>query len=73
MDVMKGIIDHRILLNYRIDPSALKGVLPAPLRPKLIGGWGIGGAAPSIQFTLSMRRRAAAARCYAYTGTVEVL
>lgn len=41
--VMRGIIDRRILANYRIDPDVLAQVLPAPFRPKLAHGYGIGG------------------------------
>lgn len=53
MDVMTGVIDHRILLNYRIDPEALREILPAPLEPKLVDGWGIGGI---CQVSLSRMR-----------------
>jgi hypothetical protein len=38
-----GIIDRRILINYRIDPLVLKRVLPAPFRPQLVNGMGIAG------------------------------
>ncbi len=41
--VVRGLIDRRILVNYRVDPSALETVLPNPLRPKLVKGFGIGG------------------------------
>lgn len=40
---IRGIIDRRILVNYRIDPDAMRAVLPAPFRPKLIDGRAIGG------------------------------
>jgi hypothetical protein len=40
---VRGVIDRRILVNYKIDPSVLRSVLPAPLRPKLIQGVGMGG------------------------------
>jgi uncharacterized protein YqjF (DUF2071 family) len=53
MDVMTGVIDHRILLNYRVDPEALRRILPAPLEPKLVDGWGIGGI---CQVSLSRMR-----------------
>lgn len=43
MPAIRGIIDRRILANYRVDPNYLAGVLPAPFRPKLVEGWGIGG------------------------------
>lgn len=41
--VIEGVIDRRILVNYRVDPSALESVLPDPLRPKLVKGFGVGG------------------------------
>jgi hypothetical protein len=43
LDTIHGIIDRRVLLNYRIDPAVLERVLPAPFRPKLYGGHGVGG------------------------------
>lgn len=41
--VIQGIIDRRILANYRIEPNVLQKHLPAPFRPKLVNGWGIAG------------------------------
>lgn len=41
--VMRGVIDRRILANFRIDPEVLSAVLPAPFRPKLVNGFGIAG------------------------------
>ena len=41
--VIRGIIERRILVNFRVDPDALKRVLPEPFRPKLIGGVGMAG------------------------------
>jgi hypothetical protein len=43
LDTIHGIIDRRVLLNYRIDPDALRRVLPPPFQPKLHEGHGIGG------------------------------
>ena len=43
LDTIHGLIDRRILLNYRIDPAALQRVLPTPFRPLLYRGNGIGG------------------------------
>ena len=40
---IKGIIDRRILANYRISPDHIRAVLPAPFRPKLYKGWAVGG------------------------------
>ena len=41
--VIQGIIDRRILVNYRIDPEILSRELPEPFKPKLVKGYGIGG------------------------------
>jgi hypothetical protein len=40
---IKGIIDRRILANFRIAPQVMADVLPQPFRPKLVHGFGIGG------------------------------
>ncbi|MBI2929962.1 MAG: DUF2071 domain-containing protein [Verrucomicrobia bacterium] len=39
----QGVIDRRILVNFRVDPTVLARVLPAPFRPKLVGGFGLAG------------------------------
>ena len=41
--VLHGTIDRRILVNYRVNPDALRAVLPAPFRPKLVRGVGLAG------------------------------
>jgi hypothetical protein len=43
VDMVHGTIARRILLNYRIDPEILEGVLPRPFRPNLYCGKAIGG------------------------------
>lgn len=40
---LHGVIDRRILANYRVNPDVLQGVLPPPFRPKLYRGVGIAG------------------------------
>lgn len=40
---MRGVIDRRILVNYRVDPDVLAPLLPVPFRPKVIGGFGMVG------------------------------
>lgn len=40
---IEGIIERRLLVNYRVAPDALIGILPAPFRPKLVGGYAIAG------------------------------
>ncbi len=41
--VVSGIIDRRILANYRIGPEVISRILPAPFQPKLVNGFAIGG------------------------------
>lgn len=45
MDVpaVRGVIDRRILANYRVSPSALDAVLPDPFEPWTVDGHGVGG------------------------------
>lgn len=43
LPVIRGIIDRRILANFRVDPEPLARCLPAPFRPQLVGGFGIAG------------------------------
>jgi hypothetical protein len=41
--VVQGIIERRILVNFRVDPGALAAVVPPPFRPKLVDGVAIAG------------------------------
>jgi hypothetical protein len=43
LPVIRGVIDRRILVNYRVDPSVLAPLLPAPFRPKIAQGVGLVG------------------------------
>lgn len=36
LPVMAGVIDRRILVNYRADPAVVAGMLPAPFHPKTV-------------------------------------
>jgi Uncharacterized conserved protein (COG2071) len=40
---IKATIERRLLVNYRVDPSAVAAVLPAPFRPQVVAGYAIGG------------------------------
>ena len=40
---IRGVIDRRILLNFRVSPEILSAQLPAPFRPQLANGFGIAG------------------------------
>jgi hypothetical protein len=41
--VICGLIERRILVNYRVEAAVLAQTLPAPFRPKLEAGFGIVG------------------------------
>lgn len=43
LPVISGIIDRRILANYRVDPAPMAAVLPPPFSPKVVDGYAIGG------------------------------
>jgi hypothetical protein len=43
LPIIRGIIDRRILVNYRVDPDVLAAVLPAPFRPVTVLGHGMAG------------------------------
>ena len=43
MPTVAGLIERRMLLNFRCRADVLQKVLPAPFRPKLINGWGMAG------------------------------
>jgi hypothetical protein len=41
--VLRGYIDRRVLVNYRIDPDVMQRCLPAPFRPRVVNGYGMAG------------------------------
>ncbi len=41
--VIRGVIDRRILVNFRVDAAVLARLLPAPFRPELVNGPGMAG------------------------------
>lgn len=43
LPVIRGVIDRRILVNYRVDPAVLTSMLPQPFRPKILRGFGLVG------------------------------
>lgn len=43
LPVMRGVIDRRMLVNFRCDPKALARLVPEPFHPKLVGGFGVAG------------------------------
>lgn len=40
---IRGTIDRRILVNFRVAPETLQQILPEPFRVKEVHGWGIAG------------------------------
>lgn len=38
-----GLIDRRILVNYRVDPTIAKSLVPSPFRPQLVAGSAVAG------------------------------
>ena len=40
---IRGIIDRRILVNFRVDPEAIQELLPSPFQPQLVQGHAIAG------------------------------
>ncbi|MGY8767865.1 MAG: DUF2071 domain-containing protein [Pirellulales bacterium] len=43
LPAIRGIIDRRILVNYRIDTETMAQALPEPFRPQIFNGYAIGG------------------------------
>lgn len=43
LPVVKGMIDRRLLVNFRVDPERIRRILPPPFEPKLVDGWSIAG------------------------------
>ena len=43
LPVVRGIIQRRVLVNYRVRPEVLSGLLPPPFEPKTVAGWGMAG------------------------------
>jgi hypothetical protein len=41
--VMRGLIDRRILVNFRVEVEVLARLLPVPFRPQLVQGKGMAG------------------------------
>jgi hypothetical protein len=43
LPIVRGTIERRILVNWRVEPRVLTRLLPEPFEPKLVHGWGIAG------------------------------
>jgi hypothetical protein len=40
---LSSVIERRLLVNYRVDPTVIAGLLPAPLRPQQVDGQAVAG------------------------------
>jgi hypothetical protein len=40
---LAGEIERRLLINYRVDPSVIAPLLPAPFRPQVVNGFAVAG------------------------------
>lgn len=40
---MHGLIDRRMLINFRVQPDVIRKLLPSHFRPKLVRGWAMAG------------------------------
>jgi hypothetical protein len=43
LPVVRGTIERRILLNWRVESRVLARLLPEPFEPRLVHGWGVVG------------------------------
>jgi hypothetical protein len=43
LPILRGTMDRRVLVNYRVDRDVLAAVLPPPFRPRTVGGYGVAG------------------------------
>jgi predicted DCC family thiol-disulfide oxidoreductase YuxK len=43
LPTMHGLIDRRMLVNFRVRPDVVKKLLPNYFRPKLVNGWAMAG------------------------------
>lgn len=43
LPTIHGVIQRRILVNYRVDPEVLARQLPQPFRPQIVGGYALTG------------------------------
>ncbi|WP_329240890.1 DUF2071 domain-containing protein [Actinoallomurus sp. NBC_01490] len=40
---LSSVVERRLLVNYRVDPTVVAGLLPAPLRPQQVDGHAVAG------------------------------
>jgi uncharacterized protein YqjF (DUF2071 family) len=40
---MQGVVERRLLINYRLDPDVAAAMIPAPFEPQLVNGFAVAG------------------------------
>jgi Uncharacterized conserved protein (COG2071) len=40
---IQGVVERRLLINYRLDPDLAATMIPAPFQPQLVNGWAVVG------------------------------
>ena len=43
LSAIRGVIKRRVLVNYRVEPATLAGIVPAPFRLRLVDGFAMAG------------------------------
>lgn len=43
LPTVRGVIDRRILVNFRVDPGVVADTLPEPFEPRTVDGYAMGG------------------------------
>jgi hypothetical protein len=43
LPVLAGVVERRLLVNYRVDPDVVQALLPPPFRPQIVNGWAVAG------------------------------
>ena len=43
LPAIQGVIRRRVLVNYRVDPDAVREIVPEPFELRLVDGWAIAG------------------------------
>jgi hypothetical protein len=43
LPALEGVIERRLLVNYRVDPEIATGWLPAPFSPRIVNGFAVAG------------------------------
>lgn len=68
---LAGTIERRLLVNYRVDPEVMAGILPSPFEPALVGGHAIAGIC-LIQLRVRPGRLPAATAVRSFNGAHRI-